>query len=231
MARPDTLAALATLIATRAVRQTPLRVAIDGVDASGKTTLAGELAPLLVECGHPVVRASIDGFHRSRAERYRRGPDSPEGYYHDAFDYPALRESLLLPLGPGGSRRIRRAVFDLATDRPMPTDEEVTPEDAILLLDGVFLLRPELYDLWDLRIFVDVPFEVALARAAQRDLALFGSAEAVIARYQRRYIPGQRLYLREARPRERADVVVDNTDLERPRLVVGGGPAGSTLTP
>lgn len=222
MAREETLVALTDLIAARAVRDAPLRVAIDGVDASGKTTLADELAPLLVERGYPVIRASIDGFHRPRADRYRRGPDSPEGYYHDAFDYPALRASLLLPLGPGGSRRVRRAVFDVYADCPLPANEEMAPENAILLLDGVFLLRAELFDLWDLRVFVDVPFEVTLARAAQRDLALFGSEEEVIARYRRRYIPGQRLYLRKAHPRERADVVVENGDVEHPRLVVRG---------
>lgn len=211
---------VARIIACPADR--PLRVAIDGVDASGKTTLADELAPLVIARGRPVIRASIDGFHRPRAERYRRGPDSPEGYYHDSFDYPALRENLLLPLGPGGSRRYRRVIFDVRADCALPTPEEIAPEDALLLFDGVFLLRPELDDLWDYRIFVDVPFEVTLARATRRDRALFGAAEAVVARYERRYIPGQRLYLREARPRERADVVVANVDPEDARLVIRG---------
>lgn len=124
MAREETLDQLANRIAAR-IADRPLRVAIDGVDASSKTTLANELAPLLIAWGHPVIHASVDGFHRPRAERYRRGPDSPEGYYHDSFDYAALRDYLLLPLGPGGSRRIRRAVFDLAADRPLAADEEV----------------------------------------------------------------------------------------------------------
>src|ERR671937_1286035 len=60
-------------------RPNPVRVAIDGVDAAGKTTLADELAPVLRRRGREVVRASIDGFHRPRAERYRRGELSPEG--------------------------------------------------------------------------------------------------------------------------------------------------------
>ena len=68
----------------------PVRVAIDGIDASGKTTLANELTVSLQATGRPVIRASIDGFHRPRSERYRRGPTSPEGYYFDAFDYVAL---------------------------------------------------------------------------------------------------------------------------------------------
>jgi uridine kinase len=77
----------------------PTRVAIDGPDAAGKTTLARELEHVLERSGRPVIRASIDGFHRPRAERLARGPESPDGYYFDSFDYPALRSALLEPLG------------------------------------------------------------------------------------------------------------------------------------
>ncbi|HKV57656.1 MAG TPA: hypothetical protein VJO32_05220 [Ktedonobacteraceae bacterium] len=44
-------------------RSHPLRVAIDGIDASGKTTLADQLMPVIEQRGRPVIRASIDGFH------------------------------------------------------------------------------------------------------------------------------------------------------------------------
>lgn len=81
----------------------PTRVAVDGPDAAGKTTLADELEIALADAGRDAIRASVDGFHRSRVERYRLGPDSPEGYYEDSFDYRALRASLLDPLGPSGS--------------------------------------------------------------------------------------------------------------------------------
>lgn len=196
----------------------PARVAVDGIDTAGKTTLANELALTLQSCGRPVIRASIDGFHRPRSERYRRGPTSPEGYYLDSFDYPALREALLLPLGVEGSRRYRRAVFDFRADRPVSVAEEEAATDALLIMDGVFLLRPELDGVWDYRIFVDLPFEVAVERAVRRDAALFGSAEEVRARYAERYIPGQQLYFAAARPQERADAIVYNEHPENPLL-------------
>lgn len=196
----------------------PLRVAIDGIDAAGKTTLANELVPLIEEQGRVVIRASIDGFHRPRADRYQQGPDSPQGYYEDAFDYPLLQEALLQPLGPTGNRRYRRAGFDFRTDTPEAPNEEHAPLNAVLLLDGVFLLRPELDPLWDYRIFVQVDFEVALQRAMKRDQPLFGSAEAVQVRYLQRYIPGQQFYLQRDHPQERADVIVDNNDPASPLL-------------
>lgn len=197
----------------------PARVAVDGVDAAGKTTLADELAEAVRMLGRPVIRASIDGFHRSRADRHRRGPESPEGYYEDSFDYAALRAALLEPLGPGGSRRYRRAVFDFRADALVRGDEEEAPADAVLLFDGVFLLRPELIAMWEYRIFVHAPFEVTLKRALRRDVTLFGSEDVVRERYLRRYMPGQRLYLAAARPRERADAILENADPEQPELL------------
>jgi hypothetical protein len=69
-----------------------------------------------------------------------------------------------------------------------------TAADAVLLFDGVFLLRPELIDRWDLRIFVSAAFEETLARARIRDLAPLGSAARVEQRFRNRYLPSQQHY-------------------------------------
>ena len=195
-----------------------VRVALDGPDAAGKTTLADELAHALRLGGRAAIRASVDGFHRPRAERYRCGDESPEGYYEDSFDSRALCDEPLDPLGPRGSREYRRAVFDFRSDAPRSYVAEVAPEVAVLVFDGIFLLRPELLARWDLRIFVSVGFDETLRRALTRDGALFGSQEQVERRYRSRYIPAQRLYLAAARPTEAADVVVCNDDPARPCL-------------
>ena len=202
-------------------RPHPIRVAIDGVDAAGKTTLAEELVTPLQACGRPVIRASIDGFHHPVRLRYQRGSTSPEGYYHDSFNYQALIECLLAPLGRGGSRRYRAAVFDFRTDAAVQVTPCVAEAHAVLLFDGVFLLRPELRGCWDVTIFVDAAFTVTLRRAQQRDLALFGNVSAVTQRYQKRYIPGQRLYLEACCPRQHADLVVENNDPGQPVLYEG----------
>ena len=219
MSRAQVVDELAALIAAIKLPH-PVRAAIDGIDAAGKTTLADELAAPIQARGRPVIRASIDGFHRPRAARYKRGADSPEGYYRDSFDYAALRAALLDPLGPHGNRAYRRAVFDYRTDAPVREPLRIAPADAVLLFDGVFLFRPELNDCWDYRIFVAVDFEVAIARAVARDRAR-GADETIAARYRTRYAPGQRIYLQAVRPQERADVVVENDDPAHPKLVLG----------
>jgi len=51
------------------IRPHPIRVAIDGVDGVGKTTLANELVDPLRRRGLLVIRASIDGFHNPGSVR------------------------------------------------------------------------------------------------------------------------------------------------------------------
>jgi uridine kinase len=194
----------------------PTRVAIDGVDAAGKTTLANELAIELGRSGRHVIRASVDGFHNPKV--IRRQDDSAEGYFRCSFNYPSLVSNLLEPLGPNGSRQFCRAVFDFRSDSAVASEVEQAVQNSILLFDGVFLLRRELRSYWDLSIFVDATFETVLARAEARDRELFGSVTAVQERYGSRYIPGQRMYLEQEQPRQVASIIVINDNLDNPGL-------------
>ncbi len=205
-----------------AIRQEhPTRVAIDGVDGAGKTILADELARFIEARGRTVIRASIDGFHRPREARYKLGIDSPEGFYHDSFDYEQLRSALLDPLGPGGNRRYRMAVFDWRKNTGCRVSEQVAAANAVLLFDGVFAQRPELRNFWDFVLFLQVEFEETLRRSQIRDAKPDQPPVELQRRFWSRYAAGQRLYFAEAQPRLTADVVVDNNDPRRP-VVLGG---------
>jgi uridine kinase len=199
-----------------------LSVGVDGIDAAGKTTLADSLRGELERRGQRVIRASIDGFHNLSEIRHARGNLSPAGYYFDSFDYAALKQSLLVPLAPGGDGGYRAKVFDFRSDAPAGTEILRAPEDFILLFDGVFLFRPELIAFWDVKIFVEISFEESLRRALQRDGRLFKESREIEERYLRRYIPGQKLYLDQCHPRASADLVVHNEDFLHPTLEIAG---------
>jgi uridine kinase len=196
----------------------PTRVAVDGPDTAGKSTLADELADRLCALGRAVVRASIDGFHRPRDARYRRGRLSPEGYYEESFDLQALQELLLEPLGPEGSREYRAEVFDYMSDSPIVKPVTRAPRDAVLVFDGVFLLRPELDRNWDVRIHLQVAEDEILRRARQRDGVRLASPAEVNLRYQKRYLPAQRVYAARVRPADLADFVIGNDNPAAPLL-------------
>ncbi|MEN8173886.1 MAG: uridine kinase [Chloroflexota bacterium] len=205
------------------VRPHPVRVAVDGIDAAGKTILADELGRRLEEMDRSVIRASIDGFHHPREIRYQRGKDSAEGYYRDSFDYEAVKKVLLEPLGPDGKLTYQKAVFDHQENRPINMDFQKARSDAILLFDGVFLLRPEMYAYWDIKIFVDIEFDESTARAIKRDVPLLGNEELVRERYKKRYIPGQMLYFVESSPKEKADFIVKNDKVSNPEIIKKSG--------
>ncbi len=205
-------------------RDHPLRVGIDGVDAAGKTTLADELAPVIEAAGRQAIRSSIDRFHNPSDLRYRRGRESPEGYYLDSFDHSALARCLLRPLGPDGDRRFRQVAFDYRRDAPVDAPLELAEPGAILIFDGIFLHRPELRPHWDFSVFLDVDFSVTVPRAIERDGATV--AEELRRIYDSRYVPGQRLYLAAEQPAARASLVIDNTDPTNPAIVSRGSDQG-----
>lgn len=193
-------------------------VGVDGVDGSGKTVLADELGEILRRAGSPTVRVSIDDFHHVQAVRYRRGRQSPEGFWLDSFNYARLHADVLAPLGPGGSRSYRTHGHDLASDRELRADPQVAAASSVVVIDGLFLHRDELAPVWDFSIFLDVPFEVTAQRMATRD----GSPPDPTHPTLRRYVEGQRLYFAQCTPKQRASVVVDNTFFDAPRIVLPG---------
>ena len=196
-------------------RRHPVRVAIDGVDAAGKTVFADELKPLLEGRGREVIRSSMDWFHNPRRLRHARGRMDPEGYYLDSFNYRVLLDYLLLPLGPGGSLVYTDKAFDYRLDQRLDEPFKKAGGDAVLLFDGVFLLRPELERLWDLKTYLDVTFEESIRRGLERAA---GDSSEIEELYMNRYIPGQKLYHIHSAPQRKADVVIDNNDPLNPRI-------------
>lgn len=190
----------------------PLLIAVDGADGAGKTTFADRLAEALAD--RTVVRASIDDFHHPRAHRHALGRDA-RTVWERSFDYRALRRELLDPWRTGPGTPYRRRWHDLVTDELVDDPAELVPEAGLLLVDGVFAQRQELAGLWDLVVWLDAPPDVRVARMAARD----GTPDDVDHPDQRRYLDAQATYAERCRPRENADVVVDNTDVARPVLL------------
>jgi uridine kinase len=215
--RVDVINQLAILVCGPSLDH-PTRVAVDGITASGKSTLAGELAAAVDGLGRPAIHLSMDGYHHPRAHRYRQGRSSAAGYYEDAYDFASLVANVLVPLGPGGDRRYRPRIIDLASDHPADDPPARAPEGAVVVVDGSFLQRSEVVDHWDLRIFVHTDLAVAQARGVARDAALLGGEAAARAAYQDRYHAAARRYLDAVGPAGRATVIVDNDDPTRPQL-------------
>lgn len=126
-------------------RPHPVRVGVDGCSAAGKTTLADELAEVLRgRSGREVVRAGLDYFKRAPELRTTYPIDSAESYFFEMYDYDAIRERLLRPLGPGGDRRYTAGIRSANARNLHDSPARTAAPDAILVADGAFLQRPEL---------------------------------------------------------------------------------------
>jgi uridine kinase len=190
------------------------RVGVDGVDGAGKTSLADELAVELKRRRVSTVRVSVDGFHNPRATRYRKGRNSPDGFFRDSYDYERFLSLVLRPFSVGGSGIFTPAIFNVDEERRLAPVSVQAPPGSILVVDGIFLHRDDLAALWDYSIWLEVPFEVSIPRGAQRAPGSLSPDPAHPA--NRRYVEGQRLYIQECSPCTRATVVVDNSDLDNP---------------
>ncbi len=204
---------LSMMVATRPGERA--LIGIDGVDGAGKSRLAAELVALAPHvAGREVLSISIDGFHRPRAERHAHG-SGPDTFYTDSYDYEAFREHVLRPFRAG--QAFLPAVHDVATDQRLSLPPVTASADALLLVDGIFLRRPELADQWDATVLVWVPLEVSVPRGNARFPDRAG-ADDPDHPANARSVGGQQLYLQRARLHP-PTWILDNTDLQRPVLL------------
>ncbi len=167
----------------------PVLVAVDGADGAGKTRFADALGETLAAAGRTVGRGGIDDFLHPAAHRHALGR-TPRTVWERTTDLAAVRRDLVDP-------------WRARTD------------DAVLVVDGIFLQRPELADVWDLVVWLEVPDAERVHRMARRD----GGVDDVADPVQQRYLGAQRIYRETCDPAGSADVVVDNSDWSAPRIV------------
>jgi len=194
-------------------RRGRIAIGVDGRTASGKSTFADDLAHEFGRRGFATARASLDDFLKPAEQRYARGRFSPEGYYDDAYAYDVFRRVLIEPFRLGGSAAFVTAAYDRVREVQLEPKWRTGPEDLFLIVDGGFLDRPELKGVWNYTIWLDADDAVRAERLQQRDGIAPGSDLA------RRYEGAHAIYEKDAKPRQAAIAIIDNTDPEHPRRV------------
>ena len=201
-------------------KDAPILVAINGKDGSGKTMMADILADFLSsKTNREIIRISVDDFMNSRATRYTPAESAGRGCYDYTFNFDAFINNVLKPLQPNGSWEYRTKVFDHATDSESFSPTKKATKDAIIIIDGVFLYKQDLVNYWDLKILLDTNDETVIERGARRDTERLGSYEIARQKYIDRYIASQTIYYNEESPQERADIIIDNNDVESPFII------------
>jgi uridine kinase len=167
-------------------------VCIEGLGGAGKSTLAEALATAL---GGVAFVVHCDDFYGPEERDWRSW--SPQEGYERYFDHRRLEREVLRPLRSGGVARFQRY------DWPSNTLDGwigVRPT-GLVLVEGVYLLRPELRAYWDFAIYVDTPRDLRQARLRARG----ENDEGWISRWT----AAEDYYERVDQPRDAADLVIN----------------------
>ncbi len=171
-------------------------VGVDGIAGSGKSTFADELGGLISECGLKVIRIPMDEY---------LSPDEPA--LPGAAAFAAAVEDVLQPLARDGSGRYRTAPAG-----HQPGRWACAPEEAVVIVDGLFLHHPSLIAAgvpraWDYSVWLEVPIEQAYARLHE----LRGSDPDPRSASSLPSATVQLQYIATCDPAGQADLVVDNS--------------------
>lgn len=176
----------------------PCIIGIVGASGSGKTTVARELAELAGES----CLMSQDNYYISLPD----GTDAQEWNFDDpaVIDLNHLARDLAL-LKRGETAEGPRYIF--STHKRAPDTVTLRPAP-LILVEGLFLFLPDdLRDVFDLKIFIDVPMETCLERRVARDVAERGRNEKEIRRRWRDQV--EPMYSRYVEPTRRfADLLL-----------------------
>lgn len=202
-------------------------ITVDGIDGSGKSTLARRLAAAL---GPPAVLLGVDEFRRP-VDWSAGGRSELDVYYGDRYDLGAL-DACLRAFGAGAGG-CQVPVFDSAKEQLTGTRAVDFAGKRWAVVEGVFVARLQAaaQALQALHVFVDLPRDLAYARIQQRDVAAGRALVEVRRRITERYFPAHDRYLAECDPRNRAQIVIDTSELQRPVLTRAAWPDDPTWSP
>jgi len=178
-----------------------LLVGISGIDGCGKGYIAAQLAAHLAL--HSVIPAilNVDGWLNLPEKRF-------ENFYENAIRFEQFFSELVLPLRDRRSIRLEADFVEETAARYRKHTYEYD-DVSVVLVEGIFLFKPQYRKYFDLAIWIDCSFPTALARAIERAQEGLSPAN-TIAAYDTIYFPAQRTHLAQDKPRENADLVFDN---------------------
>jgi phosphoglycolate phosphatase-like HAD superfamily hydrolase/uridine kinase len=186
-------------------------IGISGIDGSGKTTFAEALETYLKSKRCPIQLIHLDDFHNPKDIRYA-GADEPDNYYNRSFNINLVIDKFLAPIQKEKTLSLKLKTLDWQTDKYDNERRYNIKSNTVVIFEGVFLFRKELAPYINLKVFLDISFDESKKRATLRD------SRSIIKKYDEKYLPAQQKYLAEYPPSRLADIIIDNTNLEYPRL-------------
>lgn len=185
-----------------------LLVAVSGIDGAGKGYWSAQIVQALQSTGLRAAVVNIDHWLALPAERFN--PATPgRTFYERGIRFDQMLTDLVRPMQQARSLRTTIDAAD-ATMADRYRRRTIALENMdVLVIEGIFLLKRELRDEFDLRIWIDCTFDTALERALDRGQEGLPERE-VIRDYHTVYFPAQQIHLQVDDPKGRADFIAVN---------------------
>lgn len=206
-------------ILIKRVPDQPLFIAVDGMTCSGKTTFAKNLADALTCGGLHTCNITTDDFCNPRALRYRSDePDALQVYKYN-FMEDFFVEKVLRPAKVNMDLEFTFTALDPVTDLYSKQVSYTMHKQSIVIVEGVFILKPIFNSYFDYRIMITVDPKIQLTRAMVRDVVdRDNPLEKIEEKYLKRYRPSFEYYLQNDQPMNRIDLHIINDDPDFPKL-------------
>jgi len=198
--------------------QYPIKIGIDGVTASGKSTFSTKLKSSLEATGRAVRIISLDHFHNVREIRYREGRSSPEGYFRNAYNIEGIIKNVLEPLMDNEVFKYKEKIHDVESDKVLNSPWNTIGLETIILVEGSFSLRKELRSYFDCKIYLDVDLKTSENRGSLRDASLFGTEKEARRLIKERYHEAHKIHLQENEPSKHCNFLINNENPEHPKI-------------
>ena len=184
-----------------------LLVGVSGIDGCGKGYFATQLRAHLALGGVIPAMLNVDGWLNLPHKRFDQNAPAVN-FYENAIRLDQFFNQLILPLRDRRSvHLVADFVEETASDyRKHSYDYE---DVSVVLVEGIFLFKPQYRKYFDLAIWIDCSFPTALARAIDRAQEGLSPANTIEA-YDTIYFPAQRIHLAQDKPRENADLIFEN---------------------
>ena len=171
-------------------------VGINGIDCSGKTTFAKAMSKYFSYYKIVNNHLDIDTFNNPVIES-----ETYQAYVSDSWDEEDLNKYYKLIINYSDAIR---AVSEYKKKYPL------------VILEGIFIYKPQLADLFDLKIYLDIDISLGRKRFAKRRRLKQDKRPFDI--YDKIWMLSHIKYESEVHPKQKSDLVIDYNDESKPVL-------------
>jgi len=171
-------------------------IGINGLDCSGKTYFAKYLKNYFTDRGISTSVVNIDLYNVKTIENHTYTSSSKqitnknlEIYYNQIIDFNLAHKKIL----------------------------ELIDNCSVIIIEGIFIYKKELLDLFDLKVFLTVNHSIAIERFRLRQER--NNDIRPISIFKKIWIPSHIRYLEEVKPEQLSDIVIDNSNYAEPQIV------------